>query len=221
MAFLASQRELLGRFRAGERSALAEVYRHYAPAVAAFLAKGFLFRSGEKYLRFAGYSEPFELDNMLQETFARALRPQARLAYDGVRPYKQYLFTIARNLVLDQLRGREIAFGDASDVVAADEAGAQTLASAESVGMPGAEDSLLRDELGALYTAFMGELSDRDRAYFEARFESEGTQVEAGRAVGLSHMQSRSLEKKLRARFLAYMQRGGYLAEAERPGAEH
>ena len=216
MTLLATQRELLGRFRAGEKPALEEVYRHYAPAVAAFLAKGFIFRSGEKMLRFAGYSEPFDLDNTLQETFLRALRPSARAAYDGVRPYKQYLFTIARNLVVDQLRGREVAFGDATDVLAADEAGAQTLASAECVGLPGSEGALLREELGRLYAAFVGALSERDRAFFEARFEAEGTQVDAGRAVGLSHMQSRSLEKKLRTRFLAYMQVRGYL-EASGP----
>src|SRR5262245_56542135 len=109
MSLLLEQRALLDRFRRGERLALEEVYRHYAPEVAAFLQRGFTFMSGGRHLRFAGYRQPFDLDNALQETFVRAFKESARLGYDGLNPYKSYLLAIARNLVLDELRRREVA----------------------------------------------------------------------------------------------------------------
>src|SRR5688572_23850729 len=99
MTLFLERRELLARFRAGERPALEETYRHYAPIVATFLSRGFTFKSGDQTLRFAGYAEPFDLDNALAETFVRAFRESARLGYDGINPYKNYLLTIARNLV--------------------------------------------------------------------------------------------------------------------------
>ncbi len=47
--------------------------------------------------------------------------------------------------------------------------------------------------------------------FFRARVEEQLTQVEAGARAELSHMQARTLEKKLRERFLKFMQRHGYL----------
>ena len=49
--------------------------------------------------------------------------------------------------------------------------------------------------------------------FFRARFEEQKTQVEAGEVCGLSHMQSRTLEKKLRERFLKHMHTNGYLED--------
>src|SRR5260370_32678632 len=109
MSLLIERRELLDRFKRGERRALEEVYRHYAPELAAFLQRGFTFSSGGRPLRFSGYAQPFDLDNALQETFLRAFKESARVGYDGLHPYKSYLFAIARNLVLDEFRNREVA----------------------------------------------------------------------------------------------------------------
>ena len=58
-----------------------------------------------------------------------------------------------------------------------------------------------------LMTAYLeGTLSSNDRA----RFEEQLGQVEAGKSAGLSHMQARTLEKKLRKRFLAFLKHRGY-----------
>src|SRR5687768_6138410 len=102
MTLFLERRELLARFRAGERPALEETYRFYAPVVANFLSRGFTFKSGESTLRFQGYRDAFDLDNALAETFVRAFREAARLGYDGLNPYKNYLLTIARNLSIDE-----------------------------------------------------------------------------------------------------------------------
>jgi RNA polymerase sigma-70 factor (ECF subfamily) len=228
MSLLIEQRELLRRFKEGERRALEEVYRHYAPQVAAFLQSGFTFTSRDRTLRFSGYHQPFDLDNALQETFVRAFRESARLAYDGLHPYKAYLFAIARNLVLDEFRNREVAMspfiearaGGADLPSAADgeeAAPAQPLGDSQT-GEVSAEHDLLRRELGALYAGFLARLNDRDRIFFNARFEEQLTQVDAGQRAGLSHMQARTLEKKLRQRFLEFMHSKGYLEGYGAPG---
>ncbi|MDB4970990.1 MAG: family polymerase sigma factor [Myxococcales bacterium] len=221
MSLLIERRELLDRFKRGERRALEEVYRHYVPDVAAFLQRGFTFSSGGRPLRFGGYAQPFDLDNALQETFARAFKESARLGFDGLHPYKSYLFAIARNLVLDEFRNREVAmspFIDQLDSSGPSESGGDgedaapsaSMATAPSAGVS-AEQEFLRNELGKLYAAFVTRLDERDRTFFRHRFEEQRTQVEAGQLSGLSHMQSRTLEKKLRRAFLEFMQSNGYL----------
>jgi RNA polymerase sigma-70 factor (ECF subfamily) len=206
MSLLAERRELLDRFKAGERRALEEVYRHYAPEIAAFLQRGFTFSSSGRVLRFVGYRQPFDLDNALQETFARAFRASARVGYDGLNPYKNYLLAIARNLVLDELRSREVAMSPFLETLDAPSAAA-TEAEEGTQG----EQELLRRELGQLYASFVARLDPRERTFFCHRFEEQRTQVDAGGASGLSHMQARTLEKKLRRAFLAFMQEKGYL----------
>jgi len=217
---LVERRELLERFRAGQRAALEEVYRHYAPDVANFLSHGFGFQSRGRALRFAGFRQAFDLDNALQETFLRAFKESARLGYDGLSPYKNYLLAIARNYVLDELRRREVAMSPlveaetVGDAAAPDGDGvvrAQATDSPSGLLVLSAEQDFLTAELARLYGRFMESLDGRDRMFFQARFEEQQTQVDAGRRVELSHMQARTLEKKLRERFLKFMQKHGYL----------
>lgn len=222
MSLLIERRELLDRFKRGERRALEEVYRHYAPEVAAFLQRGFTFSSAGRTLRFSGYAQPFDLDNALQETFARAFKESARVGYDGLHPYKGYLLAIARNLVLDEFRNREVAMspfidqldgaggGEATRHEGEEAAPSASVADAPSAGIS-AEQEFLRNELGRLYAAFVERLQDKDRTFFRHRFEEQRTQVDAGARSGLSHMQARTLEKKLRRAFLEFMQDNGYL----------
>lgn len=222
MSLLIERRELLDRFKRGERRALEEVYRHYVADVAAFLQRGFTFQSGGRALRFSGYAQPFDLDNALQETFARAFKESARAGYDGLNPYRNYLFAIARNLVLDEFRNREVAMspfidqldsGAPVDTAVADgEEAAPAGATGDAPsGAVSAEQEFLRNELGRLYAAFVARLDERDRTFFRFRFEEQRTQVDAGARSGLSHMQARTLEKKLRRAFLEFMQTNGYL----------
>jgi RNA polymerase sigma-70 factor (ECF subfamily) len=220
LMLLVERRELLARFKDGERRALEEVYRHYVPDVANFLRRGFSFTSRERTFRFSGYVQPFDLDNAVQETFVRAFKDSARLGYDGLHSYKNYLLAIARNLVVDEFRNREVAMspfieaqGQKADPVQHDgeeAAPMQSMASSDSAQVS-AEHEFLRQELAQLYSGFVERLGERDRIFFRARFEEQKTQVDAGEACGLTHMQSRTLEKKLRERFLKYMQTNGYL----------
>ncbi|MBI3180160.1 MAG: sigma-70 family RNA polymerase sigma factor, partial [Deltaproteobacteria bacterium] len=70
--FLAKNKTLLEAFKRGERSALEEVYRHYAPGVTSFLRKGFTFRSGKGQFFVKGILDPSDLKSAVQEVFRRA-----------------------------------------------------------------------------------------------------------------------------------------------------
>lgn len=213
MPLLTADRELLDAFRRGEREALARVYREYAPGIAAFLARGFTFESKGRKLQFRGYHQPFDLDNALQETFVRALSERARLAYDGLNPYRSYLTTIARNWVLTEMRHREVAMSQLISECEGDREDPESRfdRTARDGAPPDAEQLLLNRELATIYRAFLENLEEPGKGYFIARFEEQATQLEAGKTRDLSHMQARTLEKKLRRRFLAYMQAHGYL----------
>jgi RNA polymerase sigma factor (sigma-70 family) len=215
MTLLIERRELLDRFRRGERRALEEVYRHYVSEVARFLTLGFTFSSRDRTLRFSGYRQPFDLDNALQETFTRAFKESARHGYDGLHPYRNYLYAIARNHVIDEFRSRESAMtpfveecADEGDGESASSAAAREAAEGEGAS---AEQDLLLAELTGLYRVFVERLEERDRSFFRARFEEQKSQVDAGAQCGLSHMQSRTLEKRLREQFLSFMHKRGYL----------
>jgi RNA polymerase sigma-70 factor (ECF subfamily) len=210
MGLLDRDRDLLASFRAGDRAALADVYRQYAPVVARVLSRGFSFRSENEMLRFRGYDSAFDLENAMQETFTRAFREPARRAYDGIRPYEGYLVTIARNFVLDELRGREQAASDRIERVM-DAASDPHELGLEGMPDENAEEHTLHRELASLCGTFVGGLSEESAAFFRARFVEGRTQIDAGKAAGLSHMQARTLEKRLRERFLGYLHSKGWL----------
>lgn len=215
MTLLSSDRALLEQFRAGQVGALSRVYEEYAPMIAAFLARGFTFSSKGRSLQFRGYQKPYDLENALQETFLRAFSEPARASYDGLTPYRSYLTAIARNLVISEHRRREVAMSALCREVegTALEDGAGELPLTGTPELTG-EAELLQKELTTLYRRFVEGLEPTQRGFFVARFEEQRTQVEAGKLSGLSHMQARTLEKKLRTQLLRFLQAQGYLEGA-------
>ena len=76
-------RELLRRFRRGEVDALAAAYAAHVARVKTIVRRGFALSGGNT--RVAGVPEgSAEIADVVQEVFARAFAPAARLAYDGV-----------------------------------------------------------------------------------------------------------------------------------------
>ena len=203
MSWLPSDRELLARFRAGDRKALEAVYRHYAPQLSAMVFKGLPTQGGR--VRATG---PFEVGAVVQETFARALQERARLAYDGLTPYISYLSAIARNHLLNERRVRE----EPADAVALESAlgsaanGASVLASAPSRPDEVAE----ANELKNLIEGFLSARTQLERNIFQARFVERLTQDDAAERVGLSRIQVRRAEAHLRRDLLAHFRGKGY-----------
>lgn len=196
---LASDRQLLQRFRAGDSQAMADVFVEYADQIARFVRSGF------------GIADTGELHDVVAETFRRAFEDSARLRYDGVGPYAAYLKTIARNLVLDRLRSPaerdRQRIGDAAgrDPL---EVAADTMAAA---AMP---DMLYEDaELGALIGAFRDTLTSTERKLLALRYEQGQSQEQVAARLQRSRRWVRDTERDIRRRLLRHLEGTGYLAE--------
>jgi RNA polymerase sigma-70 factor (ECF subfamily) len=151
-----------------------------------------------------------ELENVVVETFARAFEPRARMAYDGIRPYEQFLLGIARNHLLELSRQRELATGlepggeDAMPLHAEDE--------------PDAHQKLEDAEVEALLEAFQAELSPEDLRLYQLRFEEGLGQEAAAAKLAATRIQVRRRELALKKRLLSFFQNRGYLGHLEMRG---
>ncbi|HEY3450106.1 MAG TPA: sigma-70 family RNA polymerase sigma factor [Myxococcales bacterium] len=200
MTRLVDDRPLLEAFRRGEPAALAEVYREYARPLFAFLAHGFAVEGVGGGSVFKGLREPWAREEAVQEIFVRAFSPAAREAYDGLRPYRNYLLTIARNYVLDGLRrgGREVLQPDASTETS------------EPAPGNGPDDLAGSKEVAAHCEAFVASLDAEDRQVFGRRFR-EGLSIEqTGQATGLTEHRVKKAEARIRKRFFLRMKELGY-----------
>lgn len=197
-------REHLAAFREGHRDAMDRVYRQFVLEVAAFLRRGFMYNVDASPTRFGGVRDSFELEAYVQEVFARAFEPRARLAYDGLRPYGGFLIGIARHVVLDRLRssarhGELLAAPDVIEAMAA-----PLPAEAEL-----SENDRRADDLVGSFLAI--ECDERDRTLYELRYGRALTQAETGSTAGLSRIQVRRWETKFRARLLRFLKRADYV----------
>ncbi|MBI2374943.1 MAG: sigma-70 family RNA polymerase sigma factor [Deltaproteobacteria bacterium] len=215
---LLEDRKLLDRFRRGDRAALDAVYRAYARELASFLRNGFSFSSGGRACRFRGATSHFDLEDRLQETFGRAFAEPARMGYDGVSPYKAYLITIARNLVIDEFRRKERALTDCfaevpegpNEPVAASD---PILGRAHASGRP--DQDAESAELAGLVRGFRDGLPEREREIYRLRFEEELEHGDIARKTGLSPSKVKTSEKRIRTGFFELMRARGYFAGFE------
>ncbi|MBF5042334.1 sigma-70 family RNA polymerase sigma factor [Aggregicoccus sp. 17bor-14] len=187
---------LLERFRAGEQPALEEVFRTHAEPLARSLRSAAFQGRGFERLR-----APSELENMVLEVFSRAFEPRARSAYDGERPYGAYLMGIARIVMLERSRERELAVGLSPEEEASGGAPPEgDLAQA-------VED---REVEGLLREFLEGRPSEEQRLY-ALRFVEELPQERAAESLGLTRIQVRRREFALKRELLHFLQRRGYL----------
>lgn len=184
-------RDVLRRFREGDLSLLEVIFKEHNVVIAR-LARARLRRG-------SGETSEFDVDTAVLDTFERAFEPRARLSYDGIRPFRAFLLGIARNVLLERLRGDELARArfDAVAVEAVDPE-------------PGPEARLADAQLEALLRRFATMLNNQDRALFETRFDEGLSQEDAAAALGLSRGKLRRREERLRVRLLAHLEAHGY-----------
>jgi RNA polymerase sigma-70 factor (ECF subfamily) len=200
MPLLSADRALLDAFRAGDKEALERVYRHYIPLVSRFLRRGFSVR-GQKGVATFSMTRAFELENAVQEVFVRAFDDRARLSYDGLRPYRDFLFGIAKHVALDELRKRTKDKSEPLDLDA--------LPEPEGGGV---EEAIAQKEAIAIVAAFLGgECDEKDRALFRLRFGEDASQESAAKSAGLTRIQVRRWETKFRTRLWKYLKRTNYV----------
>lgn len=217
--FLAKNPKLIEAFKKGDRKAMDEIYRHYAPGVTSFLRKGFSFRSATGNFYFKGIQDPSELKSAVQEVFRRAFEAKARNSYNGAYSFTNWVLAIARNMVINQFRNREIAFSEY--ISGSDERSHLTVmddeVTEEFTGLlygqpsPSQDTKMETNELKTLIDKFMGELDEHDRSLLVLRFAEGRGQEETAEAIGSTRMKVRTAESRLRGRLRAYLRHSGYI----------
>jgi len=212
--------EFLEAFRRGEAWALDRVYRLYKRPLRNFILRGFAFKSEGRNMYFAGRLGDADIDDILHETFRRAFGERARNTYDGVRPYKNYLFTIARNAVITDLtaKQRQIPVGEAlmrdsspEEMTALEHWVRARQANLAAQHSDATDEQVENLEVYGLVVGFMEHLKDEDRSFFEIRFLGSCSQEKTAQAMGWNRAKVRKVEARLRRAFLAHAGGTGYL----------
>jgi RNA polymerase sigma factor (sigma-70 family) len=197
---LEDDRALLTAFREGHTDALRTVYRTYAQRIARYLHGG---AGGEAGFRMAS---AFDLENGVQEVFARAFEPGARASYDGLRPYEGYLVGIARNVLHERLRDREVPTAE------------PRVDPAPGAGPQAAEAQMEDREVARLLAEFLATSATPDRSLYDLRFEQGLSQDEAAQRLGITRIQLRRRERQLKLDLLSFMKARGYLTGVRAAG---
>jgi RNA polymerase sigma-70 factor (ECF subfamily) len=206
LTLLPSNRALLDAFRRGDDRAVERVYYAYVKQVAALLSKGFWFMSGGNPVRFTGFTNAWDLECAVQDTFVQAFAPSARQAYDGINPYGPYLMTIAKNRVISQLRSdwRELR--------------RRTALAAEPKPLSGEledpEEQSMREERRSIVEAFRSTCTPLQLRFLDHRYRDELSLLETARRLGMTRMKARTLEQKIRRQLLRYLRKRGLLRGA-------
>ena len=196
MTIFANDRGLLDRFRRGERAALAVVFEHYVDDVATLARRGFTIESsGHVHVRGTGRDGEHEL---VQDTFTKAFAEKARLAYDGLSPYRPYLLRITKNLMIDRYRAeqrqaRVIELDDAVEVTAEP------------------PPDLHFQKLAAATSEYLATLAPELREFVRLRFEDGDSQDRIAEALGCTRRKVRTLEADVQKGLRSWLKRRGFL----------
>ena len=189
---------------------LTEVYLAYVGPLQNVLRQGFAVQAEARSIHIAGLTDAMEIEAACQEVFLRAFKASARLAYDPERSYANYLFRIARNWRIDAFRKRrpEIAVDVAS--MSGPEIEDES---------PLVEERMIDAELEALARRYLETVPARDREYFNGRLFGGRTQTDAAAALGLTRIQGRRIEARVKTGLLAWLRAHGH-APAQGPQAK-
>jgi RNA polymerase sigma factor (sigma-70 family) len=182
--------ELLRAFRAGDRTALETVYRAYVDKVAGIVRFGFASsRAGGRVVSMG--DRPHDLADAVQEVFAKSFSRPARESFDGLRDYGPYLFTVARNVVIDWFRrsSRELP----TDVAHLEQALDEVSHLDSEPESPWADQPTM-----AIVQAFLAGLAPELKRVHQARYAQGLSQRDAAAALGISRQNLRTLERRLR-----------------------
>lgn len=194
---------LLAKYRRGDDNTLALVFDAYAGPLAASVRAGIPFMADGQRLRIGHDLLEQEVEMIVQETFVRAFSEKARGSFDGVRPYRTWLFAIARNLLIDlarhRIRGPKIApIAEIDDFI-------------EEARTP--EEAAQDAQLAALVNEFTQGLGEPEKSIYRLRYEENKSARETGVALSMSEIQVRRRDAKLRDRLLGFLRQHGFLTD--------
>lgn len=219
MPLFQQDRPLLDAFRRGERGALTRVYLHYVDELGELVRRGFSTESDGRPLRVPGAASPDEQADLIQETFVRAFAEPARNAYDGLRPFRPYLFRIAKNLMIDRLRARKRDPGPMADDLLLDlDRLLETGAAIPPAPSPNADLDWLR--LSRATQEFLAGVDPETRELVRLRFEEDRSQEDTAKDMGVSRRRVRTLEARVTTRLRRHLGRAGLLRDGGQSGEE-
>lgn len=208
MSVFEGKRDLLDRFRRGDRAALAEVYERYVDDVAMVVRRGFTMESQGMVVPGARDREVER--EIVQDTFLRAFTEAARLAYDGLRPYRPYLLRITKNLMIDRLRARAregAAVGDVGDIDRLLETNAPFDAEPER----DAGEDLRWRLLSARTAEYVAGLDEESRTLVKLRFDEELSQDTVASRMRCTRRRVRTLEERVQDGLRRHLKKLGLL----------
>ncbi len=210
---LLQRREVLDAYRRGETEALTEIYNHYVGAVETLLIHGFHFVSDGRHCRYRGVSGQFDLEDQIHEVFARAFSERARSGYDGLTPFRKYLFTIARNLVIDEFRRKSRALEDfVLDAPAERDGSRSSPPEMPDVKATSSDDRLADRQLVRLVAEARASLAPREQQVYELRYERELNHRDIAAETGLSASQIKTSEARIRRIVFQHLRKHGYFS---------
>lgn len=208
--------DLLEGYRKGQTWAFERLYRLHTQAVQRFLLGGFTFVSRGRTCHYRGNNPGVDVDGIVQETFTRAFSSSTRVNYDGERPFRPYLLSIAKNLVLRELARHERyssldAMEETSDLVfrKARSSGAASMLPNERSPEKATADA----QLSSITAGYIANLDDEEKSFFQHRFALGLTQEATAEAMDCTRARVKLLEKRLRQSFLDCLRGQGYFVE--------
>jgi RNA polymerase sigma factor (sigma-70 family) len=179
---------LLEGFRAGNVTALEEVYQVHVGSITRHLAR----RLGQSGL--ASGELTAQLPDLVQEVFLKAFSSAARAGFDGAREFTPYLFGIARNVFVDYLRSRRRFVLRDPHLIATGLDTAEAQAFFERAFDPFSDPQTI--ELARRYVAGLSPSLFR---VYRALYIEGRSQQDAAALLGLGRQTIRTLQSKLRA----------------------
>jgi RNA polymerase sigma factor (sigma-70 family) len=176
----------LERFRNGEPSALADVYRAHVSSVARMVAS-LLRRHAHKWPAI-GQTMAAEVPDLVQESFVRAFEASAREHFDGVRDYGPYVMGIATNVVRGHLRSRRRSRDVPVDA----------LPEESTLVPPNQENDFADAQTAAIVMRYLARLPPELRELHELIYVQGLSQREAASALGRGRQTVRTLDARLR-----------------------
>jgi len=216
---LKGDQQLVERFRRGDREVLTDLYRAHVDEIRKLLERGFSFSSKGESFRFRGFSEPFRVQEVLQDVFVHAFREKARIAYDVGQPYLPFLVTIARNWVIDRYRKERTEaalFVSVGDIAGENETAEEAMdRHASEDGHMSPEVQAYRGQLSETLQEFVAQLDEDDATVLQQHLMGELTQQEVAEVLGTDRNDIRKRVRTMRERLLRHLKREGFIGSLD------
>lgn len=172
---------LMLRVKEGDRAAFAELVERYKQPVTNLIARTI--------------NDPTEAEDLAQNAFVQAYKSAHR--YEVTAKFSTWLFTIARNLALNEIRRRSRHRADSLDETF-DDNDEQPVRQAVDRRSAGPTDELLRDELVDKVDEAVNALPDKQRTALLLCREEEMSYEEIAKVIGCTLSATKSLIHRAR-----------------------